>query len=153
MSTAEALLDSNVLIAALTEDHVHFGPSARLLASSGPGRFAVAAHSYAETFSNLTRRSGPTPIGRSAGAAWTALEAITRLTVPVGLTPAQTLDAIRAYAASGGIGPRLYDHLIGQAAVHAGIGRIVTWNMAHMRGLFPELEVVEPPGAEGRGAD
>jgi predicted nucleic acid-binding protein len=62
----------------------------------------------------------------------------------LGLTPAQTFEATRRYAASGGIGARLYDALIGEAAVLHGIPDIVTWNTGHMRGLFPNLDVLTP---------
>ena len=70
-----------------------------------------------------------------------SLRAITGL---VGLTAAQTFEATGLYAASGGIGPRLYDALIGRAAVVHGIPGIVTWNVGHMRGLFPNLDVLTP---------
>jgi hypothetical protein len=64
--------------------------------------------------------------------------------VLVGLTPAQTLDAVIGYAESGGVGARLYDRLIGEAAVRAGLRRIVTWNLRRLRGLFPTLDVITP---------
>lgn len=69
---------------------------------------------------------------------------VARATSLIGLTPGQMLDAIRRYAASGGVGPRLYDLLIGQAAVHHAIPTIVTWNVGHMQSLFPGLKVVDP---------
>jgi predicted nucleic acid-binding protein len=62
----------------------------------------------------------------------------------VGLTAAQTFDAVRRYAGDGGVGPRLYDRLIGEAAVAHGLARIITWNVTHMRRLFPGLTVVTP---------
>lgn len=145
--TIEGLLDSNVLVAAAEAAHVHHAPSAALFASGGPGRFAVAAHTHSEVFSTLTRRGSAGAYQRDPEDVWRVVESFARATVLVGLTPAQTLDAIRAYARSGGIGPRLYDRLIGQSAIHSGIGRIITWNVAHMRGLFPALEVVTPEGA------
>jgi hypothetical protein len=80
-----------------------------------PLSFAVCAHSYAE--------------------AYTAL---------VGLTPAQTFDTIRSNARTGGAGARLYDRLIGAAAVAHDIKTIVTWNIGRMRGLFPWLTVLTP---------
>lgn len=141
---AEALLDSNVIVAALADMHHHHDVSFRLLTVETRGRFAIAAHSYAEAYSTLTRRSGPSPFRAPPDDTWRALESVARVTALVGLTPGQTLDAIRTYAAAGGVGPRLYDLLIGQAAVHHGIPRIVTWNVAHMRGLFPTLQVVDP---------
>ena len=52
----DALLDSNVLIAMLVEAHEHHEPSLALLASEGDTQFAVAAHTYAEAYSTLTRR-------------------------------------------------------------------------------------------------
>ncbi len=55
------------------------------------------------------------------------------------------LDEIRgSRQRSGGIGPRLYDRLIGEAAVAHAIPRILTWNVGHMRGLFPNLVVTTP---------
>ncbi len=62
----------------------------------------------------------------------------------IALTAVQVFDGIRGYASEGGVGPRLYDKLIGEVAVVHGIGAIITWNIAHMRGLFPSLNVVDP---------
>jgi len=45
---------------------------------------------------------------------------------------------------SGGVGPRLYDRLIGEVALAHGIETIVTWNVGHMRTLFPALVVAAP---------
>ena len=55
----------------------------------------------------------------------------------IGLTPAQTFDTVRGYAADGGIGARLYDQMIGETAVVHGIPTIVTWNIGHMRAYSP----------------
>jgi hypothetical protein len=62
----------------------------------------------------------------------------------IGLTAPQTFDAIRSFAQRGGIGARLYDRLIGEAAVTHAIPQILTWNVGHMRGLFPKLTVATP---------
>ena len=140
----EALLDSNVLIAALVVAHPHHAASVALFGPSGPHRFAVASHSFAETFSTLTRRGGRIGYAWPPEIAWRSLEPISAFVTLMGLTPAQTLDAIGAYAASGGVGPRLYDRLIGEVAVVHGFKRIVTWNVQHFRGLFPGLEIVTP---------
>ena len=69
------------------------------------------------------------------------MRAITQL---VGLTPAQTFETVRSYAAGGGIGPHLYDRLIGETAVAHGIPAIITWNIGQMRSLFPALDVQTP---------
>jgi predicted nucleic acid-binding protein len=147
-----ALLDSNVLIATIVEAHAHHIPSLALFAHRPAWRFAVAAHSYAETYSTLTRRGDRSPFQLTPDEAWAALESIRAVTFLVGLGPAETVDAVRAYAKSGGIGARLHDRLIGEAAIANGLGAIVTWNVAHMRGLFPELQVVTPEEyVPGRG--
>lgn len=140
----DGLLDSNVLIALLAEAHEHHGASIALFPDEGGLRFAVAAHSYAEAYSTLTRRGGPAPFGFASTEAWAALESVRAVTDLVGLTAAQTFDLVRRYAGDGGVGPHLYDRLIGEAAAMHGIARIVTWNVFHMRGLFPSLEVATP---------
>ena len=142
--TTTALLDSNVIIAALAEAHEHHEASTALFSRGRNDQLAVAAHSYAEAFGVLTRKGGNAPFAFGPQDAWSALESIRAMTTLVGLTPAQTFDAVRAYARTGGIGARLYDKLIGEAAVMNAIPTIVTWNRRHMRSLFPDFEVLTP---------
>ena len=142
MAAFDALLDSNVIVATVAQEHQHHVASADLF--DGTSRFAVAPHSYAEAYNALTRRGEGAAFQRPAEKAWAALESVAAATTLVGLSPAQTFDAIRGYAEAGGIGARLYGRLIGQVAMQHAILRIVTWNVRHMRGLFPELEVVDP---------
>jgi predicted nucleic acid-binding protein len=142
--TADALLDSNVLVAMLAEAHEHHQASLALVLDDPRPRFAVCAHSYAETYSTLTRLGEHAPFRFTAEEALASLESVRAITDLVGLTPAQTFDAIRGYARGGGVGARLYDRLIGEAAVAHDIATIVTWNIAHMRGLFPSLLVQTP---------
>ena len=97
-----------------------------------PHSFAVAAHSYSEAYSILTRKSQSSLFCWPASDAIAALESVAAKCVLVGLTHAQTFDAIKTFAAEGGIGPRLYDQLIGEAAMLNGLNCIVTWNGAHM---------------------
>jgi predicted nucleic acid-binding protein len=139
-----ALLDSNVLIAIVAEVHEHHGASLEVLLSERHRIFAVAAHSYAEAFTTLTRRGEHAPFGFPPNEAWAALESVRAVTDLVGLTPAQIFQATRNYADSGGVGARLYDKLIGEAAVVHDIPILMTWNVSHMRGLFPNLTVVTP---------
>jgi len=141
---AAALLDSNVLIAILVVEHQHHAASLNLLIDEGGAVFAVAAHSYAEAYSTLTRKGENGPYRFAPADAWTALEGLRSLTDLVGLTPAQTLGAVRRYAESGGIGARLYDALIGEAATMHEIPAIISWNVRHMRSLFPRLNVMNP---------
>lgn len=139
-----ALLDSNVIIAAVAETHEHHAASVPILRDSDVGALAVTAHSYAEAYSILTRRSERANLGFTAQEAWAALEGVMGFTTLLGLTASQTLDGVRDFARMGGVGVRLYDRLIGQAAVIHGIPVIVTWNVRHMRNLFPQLEIVTP---------
>jgi len=142
--SVDALLDSNVLIAMLAEAHEHHAPSLALLADGHGAQFAVAAHSYAETYSTLTRPGERAPFKFSPEQAWAALESVRAVTVLVGLTGSQIFESIRHYALSKGVGARLYDRLIGEAALAHDIPVIVTWNVGHMRGLFPKLKVMTP---------
>lgn len=144
MSGPEALLDSNVLVAMVAEAHEHHEPSIVLASSARIGRFAVAAHSHAEAYSTLTRRTAAAPFRWAPAEAWAALESVAAITSLVGLTPGQTFETVRSYAEADGVGARLYDRLIGQVAVQYGIPKIVTWNIGHMRDLFSKLEVVTP---------
>ncbi len=140
----DALIDSNVLIAMLAEAHEHHGPSLGLLIDSRASQFAVAAHSYAEAYNTLTRRGERAPFQFTPEEAWAALESVRAATSLIGLTAPQTFDAIRSYAHGGGIGARLYDRLIGETAVTHAIPQIVTWNVGHMRSLFPKLTITTP---------
>ncbi len=140
----DALIDSNVLIAMLAEAHEHHGPSLGLLIDGHDAQFAVAAHSYAEAYNTLTRRGERAPFQFTPEEAWAALESVRAATSLIGLTAPQTFDAIRNYAQAGGIGARLYDRLIGEAAVTHAIPQIVTWNVGHMRSLFPKLTITTP---------
>lgn len=139
-----ALLDSNVIIASVAEAHEHHEASIMLFVDRPAHSFAVAAHSYSEAYSILTRKSQSSLFCWPASDAIAALESVAAKCVLVGLTHAQTFDAIKTFAAEGGIGPRLYDQLIGEAAMLNGLNCIVTWNGPHMSSLFPDIRVLNP---------
>ncbi len=143
MTVAAALLDSNVIIAALAGVHEHHAASLALF-TQGSASYAVAAHSFAEVYATLTRRGDHAPFRFTAEEAWAALESLRAVTVLIGLTPAQTVETVRTYAADGGIGARLYDALIGETAAVYDLPAIITWNTRHMAGLFPRLDIVTP---------
>jgi predicted nucleic acid-binding protein len=140
----DALVDSNVIIAALVGDHEHHAASVKLFAEERDYALGIAAHSFAESYSTLTRRGVNAPFRFTAEEAWAALESVRAVTQLLGLTPAQTFDTVRSYAADGGIGPRLYDRMIGETAVIHGIAVIITWNTGHLRSLFPRLDIKTP---------
>jgi predicted nucleic acid-binding protein len=140
----KALLDSSALVAAIAERHPEFDSASKLLQVAAPGDLAVPAHAIAEAYSQLTRKGGPAPFALAPREAMAALELIAQSARLVGLSPAQTFDATRAFARGGGIGARLYDQLIGEVAVIHAIPAIVTLNVRHFRGLFPSLHVCTP---------
>jgi hypothetical protein len=140
----DALVDSNVIIAALAGDHEHHDASADLFREERSYVLGVAAHSFAEAYSTLTRRGASAPFRFTAEEAWAALESVRAATQLIGLTPAQTFETVRSYAADGGIGARLYDRMIGEAAIVHAIPTIITWNVGLMRGLFPTVQVDTP---------
>lgn len=139
-----ALVDSNVVIAAVADGHVHHAASFEMFTEDNAGGLAITAHSYAEAYSILTRQGEGAPFRFSPDEAWAALERVKAITTLVGLTADQTTDGIRDYSRGGGVGARLYDKLIGEAAVIHAIPTILTWNVGHMQGLFPNLKVVTP---------
>lgn len=135
------LVDSNVLVAALFDEHPHNPPSVAFINSVSPDRIMVAAHSLSEAYSTLTRPNRPYRLtGPEAAEAIAAFVNDTRV---VALSPSQTLEAIRRFAGIG-TGPRLYDYLIGTTGALFGADTIVTWNIRDFDGLFPALRIVTP---------
>lgn len=143
MSDPSILIDSNVLIAGLAAPHLHHIETADWLELVAFSACAVAAHSIAEAFSNLTRH-GAGGLGFPPDLALAGINDLIADMTSLSLTAAQTLGAIEEYGRSGGIGPRLYDKLIGQVALIHNIPLIITWNVKHMAPLFPLLKVVTP---------
>ncbi len=139
-----ALLDSNVVIAMVVRTHEQHAHSFALLAIHDPMHYAIAAHSYAEAYSTLTRAGIAAPFPLAPQEAAAVLDSVRAVTTLIGLTPSHTFDAIARYAAKGGIGARLYDALIGEVAVAHRIPTIITWNAKHMAGLFPDKAVMTP---------
>lgn len=139
-----ALLDSNVIVAAVADVHDDHVPSVALFERFPVNSFAVAAHSFAESYVTLTKRGPRAPFAWDAGDAWAALETVASTTQLVGLSPAAGFDSVRLYASQGNIGARVYDWLLGQSAVTARIPTILTWNIGHMTDLFPALRVQTP---------
>lgn len=134
----DALIDSNVLIAALNPEHQHHEPSAAVVAAEP--RYVISVHSLSETYSCLTRA----PWNRRPDEAMAAISALVGRNALRGLSATEHYDALRRFAARGLAGPLLYDALIGEVARLHGIPIIITWNLRHMTGLFPELDVMTP---------
>lgn len=138
------LIDSNVIVAVLVDEHVHNRWSVDFITAVPAEDVIIAAHSIAESFVTLTRqRTGlampPIEVGD-------VLDDIATRFAVVALTAAQTLDAVRRFSAIG-TGARLYDYLIGATGVRYGADTIVTWNTRHFAGLFPAVRIVTPAEA------
>lgn len=135
------LVDTNVIVATLIVEHLHHRPSVTFIAAVDPGQTVIAAHSFAEAYSTLTRPA--LGFNLDPARARDALDRVAGQFAVVALSAQQTLDAIRRFSAIG-IGPRLYDYLIGATGIRYGADTIVTWNTRHFAGMFPQLRVVTP---------
>jgi predicted nucleic acid-binding protein len=144
------LVDTNVIVAAVAETHEHHAASIAIFESERQEKLAVAAHCYAEAFTTLTRRNEHSPFRWPAAEAWAALESVAAITRLVGLTPAQSFEAVRDFAAAGQVGARIYDYLIARAAKAAGAGLVMTWNVGHFKGLVEGIEVCTPATLSGK---
>jgi len=138
-----------VFVAAIAETHDRHVPSFAFI-ETNVGWIALSAHSLSEAYNTLTRapRRG---FGLEPNLVSHALHTMRDRHRLIGLTPAQTFDAIGLFDGMGGIGPRLYDCLIGRAAVVQGLRTIVTWNVRDMHCLFPGLRVATPADAMVEG--
>lgn len=132
------LFDSNVLIAATIAEHLD--RDASLAALQVEGR-AVAIHSLSEVYNTLTK---PKPYGRDPRLVATVVERFATAMTVVGLTHDQHVGAIQRFATLGGIGARLYDYLIGEAARLTDRRTVVTLNAGHFIPLFPDLRILTP---------
>lgn len=144
MNDRLVLVDSNVIVAAVAEAHEHHAASLALFENDLEATLAVAAHSYAEAYTTLTRRGEHAPFKWPSEEAWAALESVAAITRLVGLTPTQNFEAVRDFATTGHIGARIYDYLIAKAAKTAGAAILITWNVKHFDGLIEGLEVKAP---------
>jgi predicted nucleic acid-binding protein len=138
------LIDSNVLIAASDADHEHHADSLSFLRSVIDRRFVTSQRCTSETYSNLTRPRRGGGAGFTPSEAMAAIDRIEGKFDILSLTVANHHAALRAFANNGGTGPRVYDFLIGYAALVNGLPLIVTWNTRHFEPLFPSLRVTTP---------
>lgn len=115
------LLDSSVLVAALSPDERHHEACKAMLLS---GDHVIYSHALLECFSTLT--------GKIQASADTANILLRRTIVPrveiVFLTPMETLDALSEARLHGVRGGGVYDYMHFAAAKKAGVGAILTLN-------------------------
>ena len=135
------LVDTNVWVAALVKEHVHYARSIAFLENQSPERLLTAAHSLAECYSTLTRTNGQYALDRAI--AGNLIAGIAARAPVVAMSALQTIDAVRRFSALG-TGPRLYDYLIGAVGELYGATTVVTWNVRDFAPLFPAMRVVTP---------
>lgn len=144
MGLRRGLIDSNVFVAASDIDHQHHPQSFELLDSAQTRDFATSIHCLSEFYNGATR---PASRGGSARPPKDVADAVARYAGEVEvlqLSQTQHIAALMFFARRSGIGPLVYDFLIGQVAVVHSIPLIVTWNVRHFAPLFPTLRVATP---------
>ncbi len=133
-----AFVDTTVLVAAFTADHVHHAPSRELFLTLARRQDGCAAHTLAELYSTLTRM--PFPLRRDAHQAMLLISDLRARLTPVSLTADEYLEAIGDYAAMGIHGGAIYDGLIARCALKVRAQTIFTWNIRHFRQFGPDIE-------------
>jgi predicted nucleic acid-binding protein len=131
-------VDTTVLLAAATADHVHHAPSRKLVLGLRRQHGACAAHSLAELYSTLTRM--PFPQRRNASQAMFFVADVQARLTPIALTSGEYFAAISEYSAMGVVGGAIYDALIAHCALKARAEKIFTWNVRHFRQFGPDVE-------------
>ncbi len=137
------LIDSNVLVAVSSIEHLHHERSVGFFSSIENADLVVAVHSLSEFYNAATRRE-PRGVGLTPLIAKAILDKFVLNFEILGLTDREHIEAIRTFSNSGGRGPLVYDFLIGQVALIHNIPMIITWNVKHMAPLFPTLKVLAP---------
>lgn len=114
-------------------------------AIKGEFEWVVSAHSLAELYSVLTRlpvspRLTPAQVRRLIR------ENVEKHATIVALTPRDYRDLIRELSEAGMIGGVIYDALICKVAQKASVQRLLTFNVAHFRRVWPEgAEIIMAP--------
>ena len=130
--------DTNVLIAASVQAHVHHAPAKGVLERicRGDDTGYTSAHSLVETFSVLSRMPTVPKLMPQDVLAILEQNIIPRFT----LVAADYPEAIRALTAKGLGGGRIYDLLHLVAARKPALDRIYTFNDSEWKKLAPDLE-------------
>jgi predicted nucleic acid-binding protein len=137
-------LDTNVVVAALSEWHDHHARSApvldRLLA--GNERFLVPSQALREAYAVITRM--PRELKRTPEDAYEMLRSL--------VTPCEIVDVhldtwalLERAAQLGAVSGQIHDAHLAHVAASAGAKTLLTWNVRHMRLVAPTgLDVREP---------
>jgi len=130
-------LDTSVLIAAVSVQHVHHEPSLAVYLAANKNQAGCAAHSLAEVYATLTRLPGKQRM--SCEQTLVFLDEIRNRLKTVVLDGEEYGSAIADAAAEGVLGGMVYDALIARCALKGQAQTIFTWNIDHFRRLGPEV--------------
>jgi predicted nucleic acid-binding protein len=129
--------DTSVLVAAVSVQHVHHGPSLAVYLATNKSQAGCAAHSLAEVYATLTRLPGKQRM--SCEQSLLFLDEIRDRLRTVTLDGDEYSAAIADAAAEGIVGGMIYDALIARSALKAHAETILTWNIDHFRRVGPEV--------------
>ena len=130
-------MDTSVLIAAVSVQHVHHEPSLAVYLAANKNQAGCAAHSLAEVYATLTRLPGKQRM--SCEQTLVFLDEIRNRLKTVVLDGEEYGSAIADAAAEGVLGGMVYDALIARCALKGQAQTIFTWNVDHFRRLGPEV--------------
>lgn len=129
--------DTSVLVAAVSVQHVHHGPSLAVYLAGNKNQAGCAAHSLAEVYATLTRLPGKQRM--SGDQTLFFLDQIKDRLKTIILDNEEYYSAVAEAAAEGVVGGMVYDALIARCAIKARAETIFTWNIDHFRRLGPEV--------------
>jgi len=129
--------DTSVLVAAFHGQHVHHGPSIKLLATASKKDSACGAHSLAEVFAVMTVLSVKPPIPPEQALRF--IEEIRRRLALISLDAEEYFETMQNAADRGITGGRVYDALLLRCAAKSKARAVYTWNVKHFQFLAPHL--------------
>src|SRR5258708_35229662 len=124
-------LDTSVLVAATRTADLRYQASSAVLAQCNPQNAAIAAHSLAEFYANLTGMKPPNRFRPSD--ATQIIEAIRVRFDCVHLTADEVAETIKKAAKLSLAGGMIYDALLLACARNVNAARIYTWNLRHFQ--------------------
>lgn len=133
----KSFLDTSVLVAALTVQHIHHGPSVAVYHKLTKRQAYCSAHGLAELYATLTRLPGKQRIDPDQ--ALLLLEDVQERVTTIAMDENEYRAAIVAAATEGIIGGTICDALHGWCAIKVHADTIYTWNVNHFTRLSPEI--------------
>lgn len=130
-------LDTSVLVAAFTVQHIHHRPSFAVYRDANLSSACCAAHSLAEVYATLTRIPGSQRMNGEQ--VLVLLDNIREHLGTVALTEIEYYSTIADAAGMEIIGGSIYDALIARCALKANAATIYTWNVEQFRRCGPEV--------------